>query len=242
MPWVRFDDQFTIHRKVNGLTDAAFRLHVDAIFWCARNLTDGRIGHDELVQVSRVRSIKKHVTALVSRGLWVEFADGWLIHDYLDFQFSKERVLADRESNARRQKRFRGRHKDDEPTTRNAVTDAVSNGSRNSAPSRPDPKGRDGGSVVDKPSLRIARVDDDPNQKIDTRIVDLLREHAGANVSLEWAAKVRHQLLDGRDINNPSAYVAKAIRTEPSNYVPAAGRDPSSRSVDEAIRAARGDS
>jgi hypothetical protein len=33
MTWVRFDDQFPIHRKMTGLSDAAFRLHVLAIFW-----------------------------------------------------------------------------------------------------------------------------------------------------------------------------------------------------------------
>ena len=46
---LRFDDQFPIHRKVSGLSDAAFRLHVEAIFWCDRNLTDGFIREPRLL-------------------------------------------------------------------------------------------------------------------------------------------------------------------------------------------------
>jgi hypothetical protein len=252
MPWVRFDDQFTIHRKIGSLTDAEYRLHTEAIFWCARNLTDGAIEPSELRLVSRARGLKRLVGRLVERGLWHEPGQGcgtedcpgpvdnaFTLHDYLAFQPSKRRVAAARQSNAERQQKWRDqRNHGSSNGTRNGVTNAP----RNSAPSRPDPKGRDGGSVGDKSSLRIAGADDDPNIKIDTRIVELLRETADVVVSLDWAAKVRHQILDGREVKNPSAYVAKAIREAPGNYVPAAGRDPSSRSVDEAIRAARGDS
>ena len=56
MPWVRFDDLFPENRKVRRLPDPAYRLHVEAIFWCARNLTDGFIPADELPDVSNVRS------------------------------------------------------------------------------------------------------------------------------------------------------------------------------------------
>lgn len=57
MPWVRFDDQFPIHRKVDGLSDAAYRLHTSAIFWCARNLTDGFVSEEDLDGVTaRVRT------------------------------------------------------------------------------------------------------------------------------------------------------------------------------------------
>jgi hypothetical protein len=100
MPWVRFDDQFPIHRKVKGLTDAEYRLHTEAIFWCARNMTDGRIARYELRDVSGIARPERHLTALVMRGLWVETDDGWLIHDYLGYQPSRAKVLADRAKKA----------------------------------------------------------------------------------------------------------------------------------------------
>lgn len=104
MPWVRFDDTYPVNRKVGGLSDAAFRLHTEAIFWCARELTDGRIARDELKQVSGIARADRHVPELVRRGVWVETGQGWEIHDYLVYQPTREKVLADRE-----QKRAAGR-------------------------------------------------------------------------------------------------------------------------------------
>ncbi|MBX6749997.1 MAG: hypothetical protein IRY85_10080 [Micromonosporaceae bacterium] len=100
MPWVRFDDRYPVNRKVGGLSDAAFRLHTEAIFWCARELTDGRIARDELKLVSGIARPDRHVPELVRRGLWDETDDGWQIHDYLDYQPSRAKVLADRERKA----------------------------------------------------------------------------------------------------------------------------------------------
>jgi hypothetical protein len=97
MTWVRFDDQFTIHRKVSSLSDAAYRLHTEAIFWCARNLTDGRIARDELRSVSGIGKPDGHAAELVRRGLWLETDDGWEVHDYLSYQPSRSKVLHDRE-------------------------------------------------------------------------------------------------------------------------------------------------
>lgn len=162
MPWVRFDDQFPINRKVTRLSDAAFRLHVSAVFWCARNLTDGAVPEEDLEDVSaRVRTPGRFVPELLDRGLWHEVgtecsspncpadphnavtapvtADkGWVIHDYFEYQPSKEQVLADRAGSAERQKRWRERQKQAEQA-RNAVSNGASNGGSNAAPSRPVP-------------------------------------------------------------------------------------------------------
>lgn len=94
---LKFDDQFPIHRKVHGLTDAAFRLHVEAIFWCARNLTDGFIALDDLGSVSRYRRPEGYVTELVGRGAWDVAEGGWQIHDFLIWQDSRDKVLRVRE-------------------------------------------------------------------------------------------------------------------------------------------------
>lgn len=98
MPWVRFDDQFPIHRKVKGLTDAEYRLHTEAIFWCARNLTDGYVASYELRDVSGISRPERHLPALVMRGLWVEVDGGWQIHDYLTYQPSRAKVEQTREA------------------------------------------------------------------------------------------------------------------------------------------------
>jgi hypothetical protein len=154
MPWVRFDDQFTIHRKVDGLSDAAFRLHTSAIFWSARNLTDGSVTREDLDGVSaRVRTPERFAAECKKRGVWhlgdedcpsekcpadgTGDGDGWIIHDYWEFQPSKEQVVADREASARRQAKWRAsRH-----ASSNGVTNAVSA----SSPTRPPLKGEGSG-------------------------------------------------------------------------------------------------
>lgn len=101
MTWVRLDDQFPIHRKVGALSDPAFRLHVEAICWCARHLTDGVVSRDDLSTVSRIRGAERYAAELVRRGCWSETAEGWLIHDYLEYQQSRSKVLHTREQRAK---------------------------------------------------------------------------------------------------------------------------------------------
>lgn len=110
MPWVRIDDQFAIHRKVETLSDPAFRLHVSALCWCNRNLTDGAIPKEEL-EVVAPRTMKrpeKFAAELVERGLWIETPPlGWVINDYLEFQESKDQIEERKRKTAERQARWR---------------------------------------------------------------------------------------------------------------------------------------
>lgn len=126
MPWVKLDDRFPSHRKVALLSDRAFRLHVSAICWCAENLTDGRIVDRELPLVAHIRGIKATAKQLEEAGVWDRTDDGWVIHDYLDYNPSREQVLLDRKKNAERQERWRQR-KNGKPTP----PDGASNGRSN---------------------------------------------------------------------------------------------------------------
>lgn len=127
MPWVRLDDRFPSHRKVALLSDRAFRLHVSAICWCAENLTDGRIGDRELPLIAHIRSAKATAKQLEDSGLWDRTNDGWVIHDYLDYNPSREQVLAERKKNAERQERFR-RRRAGKPLPPDGARNAGSNG------------------------------------------------------------------------------------------------------------------
>ncbi|MCP2339203.1 hypothetical protein [Actinomadura rupiterrae] len=152
MPWVRFDDQFPIHRKIDGLSDAAFRLHVSAICWSARNLTDGRISAAELRMVARMRRPDKFVDELCRSGLWRRVDGGWLIHDYLEFQPSRSKVEKGRVAKAERQRRWLDKRKNgpvEKPVDRDASIDA----SQDDAPSPPRPEGSGAG---DRPRARGA--------------------------------------------------------------------------------------
>ncbi|MFI8853646.1 hypothetical protein ACIGW3_26120 [Streptomyces sp. NPDC053499] len=115
MPWARFDDRFPSNRKVAMLSDRAFRLYVTAVCWSAENLTDGTIKRDELRLISSGRSAARAAAELVERGLWVVTDEGWEIHDYLDYNPSREKVQAERKANAARQERFRQRKNGKQP-------------------------------------------------------------------------------------------------------------------------------
>lgn len=169
MPWVRFDDQFPIHRKVDGLSDAAYRLHTSAIFWCARNLTDGFVSDEDLGGVTaRVRTPERFAAECVKRDTWhqagdfcaspkcppaPEGRDGWVIHDYWQYQPSKAQVLKDREDAARRQEKWRQSKlgkppkpgTDAENSKHNGSSNAVTNDVNNTTPAPPRPEGSGAG-------------------------------------------------------------------------------------------------
>lgn len=225
MPWVRFDDQFPINRKVDGLSDAAFRLHVSAIFWCARNLTDGLVPEEDLgIVCARVRTPERFATELVRRNLWIVVDGGWEINDYLEFQPSKQKVNEERRKNAERQTRYRERHG-------NASSNGVSNGVSNAPPVPARPVGTTKSSL--SPTATPAE-DRDEDSDLDQTIVDLLVEETGITLTPDQAAVIRRRVVGSRAIKNRAAYIAKAIRADPTGFLPA-GRDPASRPVREVL-------
>jgi len=193
MTWVRKDDQMPINRKVAPLSDAAYRLDDEAICWASRNGTDGRIAADELDAVSK-RGIVKNADELVRRGRWHRAEDppcpsetcaeagpdGWVIHDYLDFNPSSQQVKADKKAKAERQKRWRdarrgGRASRDatrdalRDTSHDALRDGGVDASRNApgdaaprarvsrpVPSRPEGSGTGGARPEQAPAARLA--------------------------------------------------------------------------------------
>ncbi len=178
MTWVRFDDQFDIHRKVDGLSDAAYRLHTKAIFWSARNTTDGQIRQRELRQILARPRVDQLAGQLVDAGVWHETGhgcedcaqptDGWVIHDYLKYQPSRVQVDKDRDAKTERQRRWRearkgGSSRNDASTnasrdppvdaSNDAPVDASNDAPVDAAPSRPAPprRKRGGGTRPERP-------------------------------------------------------------------------------------------
>ena len=83
--WLKTDDRFPEHRKIRRLTDAAYRLHHTAMCACAVDETDGLVTEADLADMEHGQRLRKHIDALVSAGLWEPVKDGWLIHDFLDY-------------------------------------------------------------------------------------------------------------------------------------------------------------
>ena len=99
MPWVKLDDRFPDHPKTLSLGDdydSCVTLHIRGLCYCAANLTDGFIP-------SRVfRGYERECARLVEVGLWDEAEGGFEIHDYLDYNPSRDDALASRKSHSER--------------------------------------------------------------------------------------------------------------------------------------------
>lgn len=98
MPFLLVDDGFDEHRKIEALSDRAYRLHHCGLTHCSRNLTDGLVSKTALRGISaRLKSTAKHVNELVAFGLWVEHpGHGFIIKNYLDWNPTRAEVEAKR--------------------------------------------------------------------------------------------------------------------------------------------------
>ena len=128
MVWARLDDAMLDNPKIAEAGIFGFALHVAAITWCCRNLTDGFVprarvrslldfsgvmwdlenpcglgGEDEATggrHGADAIAIAEHLEGL---GLWREDLDrnGYWLKDFLEYNPSKEKVLAERARKAK---------------------------------------------------------------------------------------------------------------------------------------------
>ena len=94
MTWVKIDPRMSEHPKIVGLSDRAFRLHINALCYANRNDTDGAISRAALRQLG---GAARHARELVAAKVWDVTATGWAIHDYLHFNFSKAQIEQQRQ-------------------------------------------------------------------------------------------------------------------------------------------------
>lgn len=221
MPWVRVDDHFDEHPKFAQAGPLGTALWLAGLAYCNRNLTDGfipwavahRLVSWEFLgdEYHKDRGYVKYTIAittgmqgddvtsefvieqLVSAGLWEVVERGFMVHDYADYQPTKDQVLAERSRNADRQARHRASNAD-----RNGVTDTVTNDDTHTVSTPgpvpnpvPVPKPN---SVPGTPSLRsgAAAAKNRGNPRVQS-VVDALRGRGlEVAVSARDASAVKH--------------------------------------------------
>lgn len=99
--YITVHDGMPEHPKVEGLSDAAFRLLVTCWCWCSRNLTDGAIPTAAWLKKGSAKARRE----LLDAGLVEVSPDSVTMHDYLDHQRSAVEVaeLRSKRSDAGRQ-------------------------------------------------------------------------------------------------------------------------------------------
>lgn len=95
---MKLDDGFGEHPKIAQLSDSALALWVTGLAYCNRNLTDGFI--PRMVGLGQLRYCEGNalpfIKELEEAGLWAAVDGGWQVHDYLEFQPSRDEVRAER--------------------------------------------------------------------------------------------------------------------------------------------------
>lgn len=99
MTWCRLDDTFPEEPRVLEAGPEAAWLHVVALCYSSRHVTDGFVSAAALKALGGAKA-KRLAAVLVRVKLWVEEEGGWQIRDYLDTQPSREHVLEVRRQRA----------------------------------------------------------------------------------------------------------------------------------------------
>lgn len=103
MAWVRIDDEFYLHPKVVAVGPLGLALQVAALCYSNRYLTDGFIpkrvvkhllDYETLAVGNEDVTWQMVVGLLLDAGLWEECEDGYAIHDFTQYQPSRESVAA----------------------------------------------------------------------------------------------------------------------------------------------------
>jgi hypothetical protein len=120
VPWVKLCDTFADDPRFEDVGAEGFAVHVAALCYCNRQLTDGRLTLLAARRLWPVEDAEQVIAGLLDAGLWKRIdVDTFELVDYFPDQPSREQVMAERAANKARQARHR--------KARNAVTNAVTN-------------------------------------------------------------------------------------------------------------------
>jgi hypothetical protein len=105
MSWTKLSDDFGDHCA--GLSDAAFRTHVEALVWTMRRETGGYINARDVRRFGESVHVDMAVTELVNCGWWSIENDGYRVNHHMEHQPEPDVIAARRHLAAERQRRKR---------------------------------------------------------------------------------------------------------------------------------------
>jgi hypothetical protein len=142
MPFGRLHEEAAGDSKLLALSDAAWRMWGMGLIYCQKNLTDGFIPAGAIflwgVRAKRLHLVADELCAAQVPGkaaLWSKAEGGYQVHDYLQWNDSKDEIVKMRADAKDRIARFRDRERQErealEQRVRNAEQTGVTNGARN---------------------------------------------------------------------------------------------------------------
>lgn len=124
MPWVKLTDDFYDDPKMKAAGPLGLAMWAVGLTWCARNLTDGFVPFGQVECLLALRGIEWEgvqvgpdtlVRTLIDVGLWSDAPGGYEVNNYLRYQPSRAKVLADRERERERKRGERAAESDARP-------------------------------------------------------------------------------------------------------------------------------
>lgn len=96
MSWIKLDDQIFTHPKLVDLSKDAKLLYLAGLCYCGAQLTDGLITKGATrVLLATIEANCEAIASLIDAELWeANDSGGFLVHDYLEHQSSRDEVLA----------------------------------------------------------------------------------------------------------------------------------------------------
>lgn len=184
MPWVRIDEHAMNHPKIAGLSDGSFRLWVQALAHCQNFLTDGLV-HPVALRGMSAYSPKRR-SELIAAGLWLDRPNEAIqVHDYLQWNDSRDHVIKAREREKDRKRRWR------------EARDGGRDAGRDAGPTVTSPVRGVGGSSVVEPSRNW---EGDSKGETQPAEIETAAERAGA--FCEWYAETHERIVGVGYIGN----------------------------------------
>jgi hypothetical protein len=99
MPWVKLDDHWMDHPKIARAGRDARDMWLASLTWCARHLTDGAFPAEMIpcfavtagIDVANCQTLARRLLEVC---LWDATDNGYVVHDYLDYNPTKEQSIA----------------------------------------------------------------------------------------------------------------------------------------------------
>jgi len=113
MPWVRIDENAMDHPKFVAISANAWRLWCEGMTYCQKHLTDGFLPIQGVkgMRYYSLAALRMLLASLVpGKGpLWHDADGGYRVHDYHDWNESRDRVLGKRQEAKERMDKLRVR-------------------------------------------------------------------------------------------------------------------------------------
>ena len=109
MTWTKLGDEFADECARAGLSDAAFRTHVEGLSWAMRRETGGNLDKIDVRKAIETPHAAAAIAELLAVGFWEQTEHGYIVRHHMEHQPEPDLLAKRREMTADRVRRHRRR-------------------------------------------------------------------------------------------------------------------------------------